>query len=308
MEEELINKYKEETKDWLITDVDQFQRFIEQHFDDRLRKTCNIRFEGNPRIMNNVLAMHKAINNEKDDRLFHFGQSEIETLSISGGHTHMLKTIIPDQSYLVYIVDNAMDDNEGWVGLDIDNVMGFCRIGENEDNFRYRYDSELNDFYIQFKGLRRKFGCIDPNAISTFKTSGMVFKGMATVNLKELLRDILKPAYALDFEGIRLQLAYNQLNAYGSKQFGDEEGMDEIDQSLKTENWNGEIVNSSYTVPLLKEVVELLTKCFSVGTITFSDDDAMKISCGKILGNEDDDLFLAEMIIARRKNEDDEEE
>lgn len=305
--EELKNRYKEETKDWLIEDIDKFQRFVEQHFDESLRKTCNIRFEGNPRIIANVLAIHKAINKEKEDRLFHFGQSEIETISLASHNTHMLKTIIPAQSYLVYIVDNDVDVNDGWIGLNIDNVLTFCRIGENEDNFRYRYDAKLNDFHIQFKCLRRKFGCIDPGAFQTFQLPEITFKGRATVKLRELLKNVLKPAYDLDFEGIQLQLAYNQLIAFGSKHFG-EDGLDELDEVIKTENWNGEIVKSNYTVPLVKNLVELLCKCFSVADISFSDDGEMRISCGKMLGDEDDDLFLAEMIIAHRTEKEDDEE
>lgn len=297
----------EETGDWLIENVDQLQKFIERQIDDRLRKTCSIRFEGNPRILTDVLQMHKAINREKEERLFHFG-SEIEIISIAERNTHLLRTRIPDKSYLVYIVDNDVEIDSGWLGLNIENVIGFCNLGDYNDNFRYRYDSKLNDFYIQHRGLRRKFGGIDPDVFSRLQISDMTFHGRATVNLRQLLKEILKPAYELDFEGIKLQLAYNQLQAYGSRQFGEEESIDEIDHSIKTENWNGEIVSSSYTVPLLKELVELLSKCFTVGEIAFSNDGAMRISCGQILGNEDDDLFSAEMMLAYRKEDSEEED
>lgn len=311
MEEETINNYKEATGDWLLEDADQLQKFVQKQVNEQLRKTCDIQFEGNPRILTNVLHMHKSINKEKEERLFHFGPNEIETISIAEYNTHMLKTTIPERSYLLYNVDSDVDINEGWLGLNIDNIINFCRIGENEDNFRYRYDSKLNDFRIQFKGLTRKFSGMDPSYLQHFNISEISFKGKATVNLKELLNNILRPAYALDFDGIRLQLAYNQLNTYGCNQF-DEEGTDILDDSIKAENWNGEIVTGYYTVPLIKQLVELLSKCFSVGEISFSDDDAMRISCGRLRGKDDDDLFLAELIVARRTDErddiDDEED
>lgn len=70
MEEELIRKYKEKTKDWLIADVDKFQHFVEQHFDNRMRNNYdkdpldnNIWVEKyRPRVFSEIVGQNEIIN------------------------------------------------------------------------------------------------------------------------------------------------------------------------------------------------------------------------------------------------------
>jgi hypothetical protein len=301
-ERKIIEKYKDETGDLLIEHTDQFQAFVEKTFDARLRTIDDVRFEGNPTILADALQMHKIIKPDDETRLFNFLSTGIETTSISGKNTHSLKTIIPDRSYETYILGNNIEIDGGWVGLNISNIINFCKLGANEDTFRYRYDSELGDFHIKFGGLRRKFCGMDAEFFPKMNMPAMEFRGKGIINLKKL-KKVITPANKLGMINLTLHLECDQLQLYSHESSG-EDIIDDLDELIPVEDWNGEDVISNYSVPLLSGIVDILSKHFNEARISFSDDAPMKIYCGKILGDEEkDDRFCAEMMLANRTQE-----
>ncbi len=300
--EELIRKYKEETGDLLIKETDKFQAFIEKIVDDRLRKIDDVRFEGNPTILTDVLQMHSVIRPDGVNRLFYFSPTGLEIMSISEKQTHMLKTTIPDRSYEVYTLGDNISRDGGWIGLNIVDIINFCKLGAKEDSFRYRYDSAQGDFHIKFGGLRRKFGSKHAEDFPRMNMPEMEFRGDGVIKLKKF-RNKLVLASKLGMIDVSMHLDCDQLHLLSHKTSESDEKMeviDDLNEIIPVENWNGEDVIGNYSIPLLSGILDLLGKRFNEARILFSDDSPMKICCGKILGDEKDDLFCAEITVANR--------
>jgi hypothetical protein len=304
-DEELIRKYKEETGDLLIKETDKFQAFVGKIFDERLRKSDDVRFEGNPTILTDVLQMHSAIQPDRVHRLFHFSPTGLEITSISEKQTHMLKTTIPDKSYEIYNLGDNIEMDGGWIGLNIKNIMDFCKLGAKEDSFRYRYDSALGDFHVKFGGLRRKFGSKHAESFPRLNMPEMELRGDGVIKLKKF-RSKIGLASKLGMVNVAMHLDCDQLHLLSHRTFESEkmEVIDDLNELIPVENWNGADVISNYSIPLLSGILDLLGKRFDEARILFSDDSPMKICCGKILGEEKDDLFCAEITVAGRTKED----
>ena len=302
--EELIRRYKEETGDILIRKHDNFQAFIEKVFDDRLRKIGDVRFEGNPTILTDVLQMHSIIQPGREHRLFYFSPTGLEITSISEENTHMLKTIIPDRSYEVYNLGENISRDGSWIGLNIMDIMDFCKLGAKEDSFRYRYDSTLGDFHIQFGGLRRKFGSRHAESFPRMNMPEMELRGEGVIKLKKI-RSKIGLASKLGMVNVAMHLDCDQLHLLSHRIFESDkiEVIDDLNEIIPVENWNDEDVIGNYSIPLLSGILDILGKRFNEARILFSDDSPMKICCGKVLGEEKDDLFCTEITVANRTKE-----
>lgn len=140
-------------------------------------------------IMLQAVKIQKHVN---DEIKIEFQSDGIHFKSVDPSHTELLLSFIPKHSIDEYSLGNTIE-----IGIDIDKLRDFLKLGKKEDIFTFDYDLDSHRLIVKLGYLTRTMGLIDIEHIEDSKIPPLKLGDRVLVNTKMFYDSLKNVLYEL---------------------------------------------------------------------------------------------------------------